>query len=304
MIAIPDPCNEDFSKMNKTERGAFCSKCSTDTFDFRKLSNPEILRLIAKNKGEKMCGQFTSRQLYELNLGFEEWRKQTPRTFRSKFIFAVLIGFGLTLFSCTQERDLVEQELSAIEEIVEVIPKINYINQETSVSELDLTNYVDSMHLPPIPEFEVNGGLELYELGGDMIIEEVYEHPRDWVTGGIPAISHEFIEYAEIITVEMKDTIEETILPEPIQAIEFTSKVYPNPSKGLSTLEIEIKEADEFQIDIYNANGSFVQNIYSGELNEGRQRFEIDLSYANSGMYLVRLSSSSQSETLKLQRVN
>ena len=305
MIAIPDPCNEDFSKMSKTERGAFCNKCSTDTFDFRNLSNPQILKLIADNKGEKMCGQFTSHQLYELNIGFDEWRKQTPRTLRSKFIFAVLIGFGLTLFSCTQEKDLVQEELNTIEKIVEVMPTINYINEETKVTELDLTNYVDSTYIPPVPILEmVNGGLEYYELGGDIAYEPDFIRNEEYVTGGVPAITDEFIRYAEYITVEIKDTSEESTLPTPVEPILFTSKVFPNPSKGFSTLEIEIEEEDFFQIDVYNTSGILVRNIHSGELSSGRQRFELDLSQESSGMYLVRVVSSSHNETVKLQRVN
>jgi len=42
MISIPDPCSEDFTKMTPTERGAFCSKCQIDTFDFRNVSNNDI----------------------------------------------------------------------------------------------------------------------------------------------------------------------------------------------------------------------------------------------------------------------
>ena len=50
MISIPKPCNENFSKMTPTQRGAFCSKCQIDTFDFREVSNQDINKIILKSK--------------------------------------------------------------------------------------------------------------------------------------------------------------------------------------------------------------------------------------------------------------
>ena len=44
-FTIPQHCNENFAEMTPTERGAFCNKCATDTFDFRTKKTEEIKQL-------------------------------------------------------------------------------------------------------------------------------------------------------------------------------------------------------------------------------------------------------------------
>lgn len=70
MSAIPDPSREDLSEMTPTQRGAFCSKCEIDTFDYRNLSDQQFNQIILDNKGQNLCGQFTKRQLNSLNQGY------------------------------------------------------------------------------------------------------------------------------------------------------------------------------------------------------------------------------------------
>ena len=49
-----------------------------------------------------MCGRFKKSQLEELNNDFYEWDNQTVRSFQSKFLYACLIVFGMSLFnSCS-----------------------------------------------------------------------------------------------------------------------------------------------------------------------------------------------------------
>ena len=136
MISIPDPCNEDFSKMTPTERGAFCNKCSIDTFDFRHLSTGEINTIIKDNAGQHLCGRFNKSQLEELNAGFLNWKNQNPRVFQSKFILACIMVFGLTLFSCEDEQAV--QEINQIELTQENISKAKFINTDVAITEIDL----------------------------------------------------------------------------------------------------------------------------------------------------------------------
>ncbi len=107
-ISIPQPCSEDFSLMTPTERGTFCEKCATDTFDFTGKTSTEI-KLILKNQvGQKVCGKFTSGQLEALNLEFEQWSFRSVKSFQSMFLYCLIAVFGLSLFSCSNPQGIAE----------------------------------------------------------------------------------------------------------------------------------------------------------------------------------------------------
>lgn len=55
MIGIKEACQQDYNKMKPTARGAFCSKCEIDTYDFRSLSELEINKIMLQNKGAHLC---------------------------------------------------------------------------------------------------------------------------------------------------------------------------------------------------------------------------------------------------------
>ena len=60
-IKIPNPCNEKWSKMTPTEKGAFCSSCQKEVFDFTNKSNYQLAKLLDTNKN--ICGKFKPKQL-------------------------------------------------------------------------------------------------------------------------------------------------------------------------------------------------------------------------------------------------
>jgi hypothetical protein len=301
MIQIPDPCNEDFSKMTPTERGAFCNKCSVDTYDFRPLSNLQINTIIKENAGNHVCGRFNKSQLEDLNAGFLNWKNQNTRTFQSKFVFALIFVFGLGLFSCEQEDEATIQEVSQIE-LIDQKGILQYINADYEVSEIDLLNYISDFENEiekPIEcrNTEQLAGIVAYE-------EEVYPievRGEVMVAGGI-GMYPEYIEYVEAV---IPDDSVENILPKPIvPSTIFQAKAYPNPTKGQSTVALDIVSEGQFEVMLYDLNGRLISTIHSGFLNEGRKNFELDLTPMNSGIYFVKILSQGQNETIKISRVN
>jgi hypothetical protein len=69
--------------MTPTERGAFCDKCSRDLFDFTRMSDDQIIQIIAS--GQSVCGRFRSDQL---NRDFTLVMKPN-RSFNWKFLIAI-----------------------------------------------------------------------------------------------------------------------------------------------------------------------------------------------------------------------
>ena len=60
-ITIPEPCHEDWNKMNATEKGKFCSICTKEVIDFTSNSDEEIVKHFT-NHGNT-CGRFLETQL-------------------------------------------------------------------------------------------------------------------------------------------------------------------------------------------------------------------------------------------------
>ena len=93
MLSIPNPCNEDFTKMTPTERGAFCNKCAIDTYDFRKLSNLEIKEILLAKSNEPKCGQFYPKQIEEFNRNAQiSARKRKWKYFTTAASITLLLG--------------------------------------------------------------------------------------------------------------------------------------------------------------------------------------------------------------------
>ncbi|MGB0862213.1 MAG: hypothetical protein ACPGXZ_04810, partial [Saprospiraceae bacterium] len=61
-VNIPEPCNEDWSKMTPQEQGRFCGKCAKTIIDYSYQSDRAIAKVLKENNGQ-ICGRFRSDQL-------------------------------------------------------------------------------------------------------------------------------------------------------------------------------------------------------------------------------------------------
>lgn len=111
VLSIPKPCHENWAEFTPTEKGAFCGSCKIDVVDFSNKSPNEIKAILAENSGKHLCGRFKKSQITAINHDYTEWKNQSKQTFQSKFLYACLIVFGMSLFnSCHTESHLLNQE--------------------------------------------------------------------------------------------------------------------------------------------------------------------------------------------------
>lgn len=294
MLGIPDPCHEDFSKMTPTQRGAFCSKCEIDTFDFRNLSDQQVNKIILENKGQHLCGQFTKRQLNSLNQGYLDWKNQNTQTFKSKFVLALVLVFGVTLFSCQtqKEQEILTQHLT---EFTDIAKEKSTLKGVVEMEDVNLLDYVNEGYIDGLVTFEVE------EITCEKDVEENYP------LGGVPMIAGGMSVNNYYTYLEAKDSlVEEPIIDLYTDAIseKFVGSVYPNPTRDNATLKLEVVKLAEFTIAVFDLSGRFITSIYKGPLTEGTQTFPIDLSYQQTGMYIVTAGSSTgQNESLKVQKL-
>jgi hypothetical protein len=294
MIGIPDPCHEDFSKMTPTQRGSFCSKCEIDTFDFRNLSDQQINKVILENKGQHLCGQFTKRQLDSLNRGYLDWKNQNTQTFKSKFVLALVLVFGVTLFSCQTQK---EQKILSkhLTEFTQLTKDQTGLKGVVEMEDVNLLDYIN--------EGEIDGmvTLEVEEITCEKVLDD------DYRLGGVPMIAGGMSVNNYYTYLEATDSVvEEPIIDLYTDAIseKFVGSVYPNPTRENATLKLEVAKTAEFTIAVFDLSGRFITSVYKGQLSESTQTFPIDLSYQQTGMYIVTVSSSTgQNESLKVQKL-
>ena len=82
--------------------------------------------------------------------------------------------------------------------------------------------------------------------------------------------------------------------------LENELSLYPNPTNGNTTLKFTSVANESYNITLLTALGEEVQSIYSGELIQGEQSFEIDTESLANGVYIVRIESEGRLQTVKL----
>ena len=297
-IRIEEPCHENWNQMNPTQRGAFCQKCEIDVHDFSKLNLSEIKQVLLENKGQHLCGRFEKNQLLELNEDFDSWKNNHPKTFQSRFVYALLLVFGLTLFSCNDEQakeiaPLLSTKIqAALAEPDIKIANDLFLNMDAIIA--------DEMIMRPEPpeliyEEQMLGEIQVQDYPVQDVIYR--DHIQGMIAGGI-SMDYRYLEYIETTV----DTVKEsTLAPEIInEYAPFETKLFPNPTQTSTTLSIYVKTTANFKIEVYSFTGQLVDVIYNAELVEGRQNFEIDLSRNRAGTYFVKVWSTQQEETVKV----
>ena len=79
------------------------------------------------------------------------------------------------------------------------------------------------------------------------------------------------------------------------------TKIYPNPFVNNLYLLFELDNQDHTKINLYDIKGSLVSEIFDGELSSGIHRLNRNFDYLNSGIYILKIiTSSGKVQTEKL----
>jgi len=82
-------------------------------------------------------------------------------------------------------------------------------------------------------------------------------------------------------------------------------KVFPNPSKQISTIEFDLKEPEQqIQITLVDLSGRNLDVIHDGFMPAGNQRLSVDLSRLETGVYLLQFNSGSGNFARKIVKAN
>lgn len=338
-ITIPEPCHENWAEFTPTEKGAFCGSCQIDVIDFSNKSPIEIKSILKENAGKHLCGRFKKTQLVELNDDFFAWQNQSAKSLQSKFLYACLVVFGMTLFTGCESNQHVVGEMyyeAPIEQITEPesqnlnLPeesapekstqnfkkgKIAYYQEEEVIKSCEPDSLINEREITMgdimiIPEEEEE--VEQIKVLGQFVEIETTEEPvkpdsvlftDEMIDGGL-RIDPEYINFLED-TVSTIKTPKKTVVPaEPIVlSPDFDGILFPNPSSDRASVQLNIHHEGHFEIYLYAIQGKKIKSIYSGNLPAGQRIFDIELSRYEPGSYLVVVNSKKQKETYKLEKV-
>ncbi len=86
-------------------------------------------------------------------------------------------------------------------------------------------------------------------------------------------------------------------------ALNSSFKAYPNPTTGATTLEFDLLRADDFTIDLYDAQGQFVRQLSQQYFPAGTHQLTIADEVLSAGLYFCKLTSSQQAtSTIRLTK--
>ncbi len=75
-----------------------------------------------------------------------------------------------------------------------------------------------------------------------------------------------------------------------VQQDASTSMLYPNPATDMFALEFENNKIGQVSIDLYDATGHLVRNLFNDYLRESKNRISFNRLMLSRGMYLVRIT--------------
>lgn len=75
---------------------------------------------------------------------------------------------------------------------------------------------------------------------------------------------------------------------------------YPNPTTDRATLKFNLEKSSDVLIELYNLKGKKVMDVFSGRMNAGESKTDIDTSKLSSGVYLMKVSASGKTNYVNL----
>jgi hypothetical protein len=78
---------------------------------------------------------------------------------------------------------------------------------------------------------------------------------------------------------------------------------YPNPFNPITNISLDVSDAGNVNVSVYNLMGQIVSNLTEGYMNEGTYTLTWDASDQVSGMYMVRAETSGMVSMQKLMLI-
>lgn len=321
-LHIPTPCHEDWDKMTTIEKGKYCNSCKKNVIDFTGMSDSQLVSFFKKPQNNNTCGRFLDEQL---NRNFDIPKKRIPF---AKYVVQILLPLffaGLKSYSQGSAKIKVDSlKESSIGSSIDIsktilgnvssfdfkkieghvfdksgnpIPYSSIVLKETKTG-----TTTDSNGYYSIPGFFFNSHLTLIASSLGYISDEKTIGFKDddninFILDTNPVLLNEVVVcatdqtrvkcYLGGVSVSRITTLfdDEKSLP----SLELL-KVYPNPAKAGTTVNIEIKDniQSEFLIQIFSLQGQLIKSL--GLFRNESGKISLIMPFVKPGAYLLRLT--------------
>ncbi len=323
-ISIKEPCNEDWTKMTPTQKGAFCQACALDVVDFTNKTPLEIKFLLAEelSSDSRTCGRITNHQLDQINDEFFKWKSESE-SFRAIWLFSMVAVFGLTLFSCqnTHTKEMVNQLQLDTTQMLASLDTLGMTTvldtNKTNDSLMTYGNW-DVLIKNPWEEVYWQGtiapdigiyqpwldckNLQIYMVSLEMygaigIPDEEKEKFHEFASS---TLSSPFLNVQETTPVSPLPPVSPILLKAPLEAVlssgnkVFDSFIYPNPVIETSRVYIETQVFLDLQIALYRKGVESPIRTGQATLGVGRHQLDLKLHNFEKGEYQLKLENAMQ----------
>ncbi|MGJ8661681.1 MAG: hypothetical protein ACSHXL_06560 [Bacteroidota bacterium] len=316
-ISIKEPCNEDWTKMTPTEKGAFCQACALDVVDFTNKTPIEIKVMLAQefSSNSRTCGRITNHQLDQINDEFFQWKSETE-AFKAVWLFSMIAVFGLTLFSCqnTHTKELVNQlQIDTTEMLATIDTTVSPAMRDigTVQDSIQKTDFPGTIAENPWGEVYYQGtiapDLRIYDFDittctvvlGNFIVSGAIEIPeneekkyKEFLTS---TLLTPFLNVQETKPVSPLIPVSPVLARTPLEAVlssgnkVFDSFVYPNPVDETSRVFINSQMFLDLTISLFMKG---IENPFrngQASLPIGHHKLDLKLHTFEKGEYQLKL---------------
>ncbi|MES2134520.1 MAG: T9SS type A sorting domain-containing protein [Bacteroidota bacterium] len=300
IVRIPEPCHEDWNKMQPDAKGKFCNSCNKSVFDFSNKTDNEIRDILIEHKDQKVCGHFKKSQVNRsLNITINLNHLPRNISITKAFGIALFIVFGTLLFSCTDEKG------AKIDGIEIVDPNAAGIMRSMPPPPTEIADsLIPLLTGEPIMELEQTYSYQNMVAGGISYQEIPVEPPPppppvEQVLGGLIAYSvytPDTVPADSIIADDFKKIADQSQLNK-----SKVFNVYPNPGSGEFTIKYDLLKRSDVKITIFNMNGSLIKSVVNiaGQY-EGQYHVPVNLNELPNGIYIVSFINGGTQSTERL----
>lgn len=299
---IEERCTQNWDKMPKTPNGTYCDQCSMEVFDFTNKSSEEIRAMLLRFKNTQLCTRMTVEQEAKLNREYEIWKVGTKKHMQRATFFSFLIVFGLSFISCTEEKD--REELSNFrQQIIESFKK----EPESKLESIEASNITDptsdikERELSAVPEI-IQEEVIIERTADEVVcvIEGIKDIPeRQYILGGAVISTVHYADYLEEVVPEKDKQFDDEGREIPT---EFSALAFPNPTRGLTTLKLEIPDSSDINISVLSLNGQKLHDFETRTYYPGTHELGFDLTDYPAGMYLIMIQSAKFKDIVRVSK--
>ncbi len=315
IVKVPEPCHEDWNKMQPDEKGKFCLSCSKSVIDFTNKTDEEIKNILLENKNQKVCGHFKSSQLNRpLNYIIDPIQLPRNISFSKAFAIALFFVFGSMLFSCTNQKNEDLNVIGGMEAISE-----SYLTGAPIPQNITNQDFIQKDTLTyDLPQTDIETYMEPLIDGGVTITGSVgsYYNLTNKDIEGVDdsAVKSNDIRYATLGLMEVEIIQGDSITNDSTQQNNISTKigdnviysktnlsVYPNPNNGEFTIKYDILKSADVLVEIYDIKGSLIKTVSNiSNQYSGKYQIPVSIQGMSNGIYIVSLIRNGEKYTEKI----